>query len=373
MNRRLLAVIKKEFIQLLRDKRMIGMIIVAPILQLVVFGYVATTDINSIPSVVFDRDNTSESRAFVSRFENSGYFRVVSRAASFDGVLDALDPGTAKVGISIPDGFASKLLSGEQADVQFMIDGSDSNYAAVASSYMNGVAFGYSMDRLKSRYPGIENKLSIIDARTRIWHNQKLKSVNYMVPAVLALLLMVITSVLTSAAIVKEKEYGTLEQIVVSPIRPYELMLGKTVPLVVLGFVDILLVLFVADIWFGVKVAGSIPLLLVLCTVFLLTSLGTGLLVSTVSQTIQQTILTVIFIMLPSILLSGFIFPIANMPDIIQPLTYLIPLRYFLTIVRSIFLKGIGLEYLWPESVVLTLFGVAIFFMAVGRFRKKLG
>jgi len=372
---RLFHLIKKEFIQVLREKRLLGIIIIAPILQLIIFGYVATTDVKNINMAVFDQSRTVYSRQFVSEFKNSGYFNVKYYVSDLKQERDLIDSGKIKVALNIPSDFSEKLKSNRKVPVQFILDGTDANATSVSLGYINGIVFEYSMKQLEKRFGNIKDlsdRVNVIDVRTRVFYNQSLTSVNYMVPGVLAILLMVLTSVLTSIAIVKEKEYGTLEQLIVTPIKPYELMVGKMVPFVVLGLIDVLLVIFVANFWFKVPLQGSIWLLLSLCLAFLLTSLGTGLYISALSHTMQQTILSVIFVLLPSILLSGFIFPISNMPDVIQWATFIIPMRYFLTIVRGIFLKGIGIEYLWMETFALLVLGGAIFALAVKKFKKKL-
>jgi len=375
LDSRLFHLIKKEFIQVLREKRLLGIIVIAPILQLIIFGYVATTDVKNINMAVFDQSRTLYSRQFVSEFRNSGYFNVKYYVSDLKQERDLIDSGKIKVALNIPSDFSQKLKSNRKVPVQFVLDGTDANATSVSLGYINGIVFEYSMKQLEKRFGNIKNlsdRVNIIDVRTRVFYNQSLTSVNYMVPGILAVLLMVLTAVLTSIAIVKEKEYGTLEQLIVTPIKPYELMIGKMVPFIVLGLIDVLLVIFVANFWFKVPLQGSIWLLLSLCLAFLLTSLGTGLYISALSHTMQQTILSVIFVMLPSILLSGFIFPISNMPDVIQWATFIIPMRYFLTIVRGIFLKGIGIEYLWAETVALLVLGGAIFAMAVKKFKKKL-
>lgn len=372
---RLFHLIKKEFIHVLREKRLLGIIIIAPILQLIIFGYVATTDVKNISMAVFDQDRTVYSRELVSEFRNSGYFNIKYYANSFRDERELIDSGKIKVALNIPPDFSGKLRSGRKVPVQFVLDGTDANSTSVSLGYINGIVFEYSLKQLQKKFGNIKDlsdKINIIDVRTRVFYNQSLTSVNYMVPGVLAILLMVLTSVLTSISIVKEKEYGTMEQLIVTPIRPYELMIGKMAPFIVLGLIDVLMVIFIANFWFKVPLNGSIWLLLSLCLVFLLTSLGTGLYVSTVSHNMQQTILSIIFIMLPSILLSGFVFPVSNMPDIIQWFTFIIPMRYFLTIVRGIFLKGIGIEYLWAETLVLLFLGGTIFVLAVKKFKKKL-
>ena len=375
LDSRLFHLIRKEFIQLTRDKRLIGAVITAPILQLIIFGYVATTDVRDIPAVVLDFDRTSVSRQFTQTFSNTGYFSLDHHADNYEEEKALLDSGKVKAAINIPQDFAKTIKAGRSAEVQFVVDGTNSNSASIILGYIQGITFEYSMKMLKDRFRNtgnIEDKINIIDAKVRVFHNQTLSSTNYMIPGIIALLLTIITAVLTSISIVKEKEYGTLEQLIVTPVKPYEIMISKMVPYIILSLIDVILVMLVAVFWFKVPVLGSMLLLFVFLFIFLITNLGMGLYISTISANMQQTVLSVVFVMIPSMLLSGFIFPIANMPAIIQPITYFIPLRYFLTIVRGIFLKGIGIEYLWKDALLLSLLGGLIFVMAVRKFRKKL-
>lgn len=375
LDHRIFHIIKKEMIQLLRDKRFLVPLFIAPIIQLFIFGYVATTEIKNIPTAVFDQDKTFLSREFISSFKTSSYFNIKQNIYNIKEGYNLLDGGAASVVINIPSGFAKKIRSGKKVNVQFLLDGSDSNSASIALGYINGIVFQNTFKIMQEKfknYPGLSKKINLINVKTRIYHNQGLKSANFFVPAIIATLMLILTSVFTSMAIVKEKEYGTLEQIIVSPIKPYELMIGKTVPFIIVLIIILTLVLNVARFWFQVPILGSVWLLSALSVLFLLTSLGIGLFISTVSQTMQQTILSIIFIMIPSIILSGFIFPIENMPEIIQWITLIIPMRYFLVIVRSIFLKGVGIEYLWGESFALLILGAAIFYLAVKKFKKRL-
>jgi len=372
---RLFHFIKKEFIQVLREKRMKGVIVIAPVIQLFIFGYIATLDITNIPTAVRDMDKSNVSREIIASFRNSRYFDIKYYAADSKEETELMDSGRIKVAINIPSDLSLKVKSGRKADIQFLIDGTDSNTAGIAMGYINGIVFEDTLKLLRERLKGradIDKILNLVDVRVRVFHNQTLKSVNYMVPGIIAMLLMLLTAVMTAVSIVKEKEFGTMEQLIVSPIRPYELMIGKMAPFAVLMMIDVCLVLALSVYWFKVPILGSVPLFFLLCFIFLLTGLGFGLFISTISATMQQTVLSVIFVLLPSILLSGFMFPIANMPVAIQYLTYIIPLRYFLEIVRGLFLKGVGLQYLWPQTGALLIIGVIIFYMAVTRFHKKL-
>jgi ABC-2 type transport system permease protein len=374
--RRVRHIVRKEFLQLRRDPRLLQIVLFAPIFQLFVFGYAVTTDVRHIATGVYDEDRSAASRDLVARFTQSRYFDYDFDVTSPAEVDRLLDTGAAQVVIHLPPTFAEDLARGRPAEVQVIVDASDSMTAGIISGYAAGVIGRYSqqmvmtrLDRLRAtapRVPGVENRL-------RVWYNPDLRSVNYMVPGVAGSLLLVVTMLLTSLAIVKERELGTLEQLIVTPIKPGELMLGKTIPFALIGFVDLSLVLLVATLWFGVPLRGSLLLLYLLCGAFLLASLGLGLFISTVSRTQQQAMVTGFFVMFPSIILSGFMFPIQNMPKAIQLLTYVIPLRYFLVIIRGIFLKGNGLDVLWPQALALLAIGVGILALSAARFTKRLG
>ena len=373
---RISRIIRKEFIQLRRDPRLLRLVLIAPVFQLFIFGYSVTTDVSHINTAVLDEDRTSASRALVERFVRSRYFDFDHYLSHPDQIDHLLDMGRAQLVLRIPRGFAKDLARGRTAEVQLILDGADSMTASIVSGYANAVIREQSatiaaqrLDRIRGQLP----RLPALDPRLRVWYNPELKSVRFMVPAIMCTILLVVTTLLTSLAIVKEREIGTLEQLIVTPIRPRELMIGKTVPFVIIGFVDMTLVLLAAVLWFRVTVAGSVPLLFLLSAAFLLTTLGIGLFISTISRTQQQAMMTTFFFLLPSFLLSGFMFPIENMPRIIQYITYAIPLRYFLVIVRGIFLKGNGIAVLWPQVAILTAFGLAIMWLASARFQKRLG
>jgi ABC-2 type transport system permease protein len=374
--RRILRIVKKEFLQLRRDPRLLVIVVAAPVFQLFIFGYAVTTDVKHIITAVYDEDGSAASRDLTQRLVRSGYFDLKHRPASPPEVDALLDRGEAQMVLHIPRGFARDLARGRVAHLQIILDGSDSMTAGIVAGYVAGVVQAYSqhvvadrLDRVRAQLP----RLPSVEERLRVWYNPELKSVNFMVPGVICMILLVVTMLLTSLAIVKEREIGTLEMLVVTPIKARELMVGKIIPFIIIGFLDMLLVLTVGVLWFRVPIAGSVPLLFALAAVFLLTSLGMGLFISTVSRTQQQAMMTSFFIMLPSILLSGFMFPIDNMPRVIQWLTYAIPLRYFLAIIRGIFLKGNGLEVLWPQVLALAAFGVGIMSLSALRFSKRLG
>lgn len=372
---RIAHLIRKEFIQLRRDPRMLRIVLIAPVLQLLIFGYAVTTDIKHIPTAIIDMDGSRASRELVSRFQHTGYFDVRYYLQRPQELTPLMDGGKVLVGIHIPRGFARQVARGESASLQVIVDGTDSTTSGMVMAYASGLLRRYSEEVMRDRYRRAQVRLvqlPMVEERVRVWFNPELRSVNFMVPGVLCTILLVITMVLTSMAIVREREVGTLEQLVVTPIRAHELMLGKTVPFVLIGFVDVLLILLVATLWFQVPLKGSLALLLALTLTFVLTSLGLGLFISSISHTQQQAMMTAFFIMLPSILLSGFMFPIENMPRVIQWFTYLIPLRYFLSIVRGIFLKGVGLEVLWTDALALLGIGLLVFVLASFRFTKRM-
>lgn len=366
MRSRVSYFIKKEFLQLLRDPRMFWVAIMAPIVQLIAFGYIATTDIKHVSTAVFDADRTSYSRSYLESFKNSGYFDLNYYADNEHEISGLIDSGRAKLALCIPSEFGRKLIRREQVSVQAIIDGTNSSAATIISGYINQINSQNESIILQKR------RVSPLDLELRVWYNPEMKSVYFMVPAIFALILMIESMILTAFSIVKEKERGTLEQLIVTPLRPYELILGKLLPFVIVAFLDVALVYLVAVYWFRVPMHGNVFLLFALGAVFLATGLGLGVFISTISHTQRQAMMSAIFILIPSMILSGFIFPIANMPKIIQAITYFIPVRYFMVIVRGIFLKGIGIRYLMKEAWPLVLFGGIILTLSVMRFRKKI-
>ncbi len=369
MFERVRYLITKEFIQIFREKRMIFFLFVTPLIQLVLFGYVATFDVNSISTAMCDLDKSYESRELARKLESSGYFSIKYRPESQQEIQGLVDKGEVLCAIQINRGFSKDLKRGVPTEIQVIVDGTDSNTAMIAMGYVNTVIAGYGKERLS---PPVRAKLLKIEFRTRVWYNPDLKSRNYMVPGVIALIIMLTCLLVTSMSVVRERELGTMEQIMVTPIRPIELMLGKTIPSAVIGFFDMSLVTVVGVFWFDVPIKGAFLLLFLCTTVYLLPILGIGLFISTISKTQQQAIMATFFFFQPSILLSGFATPIENMPDIFQYITYLNPLRYFLIIVRGIFLKGVGMNVLWPEILCLLVLGMTILTLSALRFKKRL-
>jgi ABC-2 type transport system permease protein len=370
--RRVLHLMRKELIELRDDPRLFGIVIVAPILQLTVLGYAATTDVKDVPVVVVDADRSFASRELVARFDASDNFTVVDVLGSTDQIDTWLERGDAWMALSIPAGYAETLRRRETATIQVVADGTDSNSTTVALSYARALVVGYSEELLGDRLGGRAPPRPVT-ASIRVWFNPDLVSRDFMIPGIVALLLLVVTTTLSAMAIVREKEIGTLEQLNVTPLARWELIAGKLLPYALIGIVDVILVLVVAILWFAVPMRGSLVLLFAMSLVYLMTTLGLGLFISTISSTQQQAMMTTTFFFLtPMIYLSGFIFPIENMPAWIQPATYLIPLRYFLVILRGLFLKGVGLETFWPEAVALFCWGAGILWLATIRSSKRL-
>jgi len=363
--------VRKEFLQLKRDKRLLPIIFIAPIIQLIVLGYAVTFDVKNISIAVYDRDYSAASRELIEEFTSSGYFTLKTHESDYTGLEREIQSNNVRMGIVIPVDFEKHIKTGRSVPVQLLIDGTDSNTSTIGMAYAQQVILRFSSRHLNKRELPV--KVSSINTEFRSWYNPELKSRYFMVPGILGLLLMIITTMLTSMVIVKEKEIGTMEQLIVTPIRPYQIIAGKMIPFIIIGFVDVTLVLLVSYFWFGVPIKGSIPLLYLFAGAFLLTTLGLGLFISTISRTQQQAMMATVFaFMLPFLYLSGFVFPIENMPQILQYVAHCIPLTYFFIIIRGIFLKGIGLAYLWDEFLILFLFGVAILTISALRFNKRL-
>jgi ABC-2 type transport system permease protein len=384
MFERLKHMLVKEFIQILRDPRMRAVIFVTPILQLIVFGYAVTTDITKIPTAVADFDESQVTRELVRRFEGSGYFAVVRQVREAQVLQDLLDRGIVKAALQFDPGFTTGLARGRTAPLQVIVDGTDSNTAGVVMDYANRIVAQYNRETSRSalaqqaiakgrpKSDDLRPRIGSIDLRTRAWYNPDLQSRNYNVPGVIAIIIMLTSLLLTSMAIVREREIGTMEQLMVTPIRPAELILGKTLPFGLIGFFNVALVTAVAVFWFQVPIRGNLLLLFGATGLYLLSTLGIGLFISTVSRTQQQALMSTFFFYLPAVLLSGFMFPIANMPVVVQYLTYANPLRYFLVIIRGIFLKGNGPEVLWPQMLALLVLGAAVIAASTLRFRKRM-
>jgi ABC-2 type transport system permease protein len=375
MTERVKRMLVKEFIQVLRDPRMKAVIFVMPLVQLIIFGYAVTTDVKHVATTVYDLDNSVASREFVARFRDSGYFDVIEYVNREDRARELVDRGKAQAVIRLNSGFEDDLRAGRTAPVQLILDGTDSNTAGIILAYSSAIAERFSQNVLTERAARLHGHGTTpggVVLEERAWFNENLESRHFYVPGVMALIVTLITLMLTGMAVVREKEIGTMEQVMVTPIRPLEFTLGKTLPFALIGFADVLLVTGVGVFWFDVPLRGSLTLLFFCTCLYLMTSLGVGLLISTISQTQQQAMMSTFFFYFPAILLSGFMFPIANMPEAIQWLTYLNPLRYFLVILRGIFLKGNGVSVLWPQMAALLVLGLATLVLSSFRFRKTL-
>ncbi len=363
---RLLAVARKEVLHIRRDPRSLGMAFAIPMLLLFLYGYALTLDVNNLRTIVYDQDRTATSREFLARFTESRYFTAVAEAWSYAAVEQALDGGTAQVGLVVPRHFARDLERGRRVAVQALLDGSDANTATLALAYLEGITSRYSARLAVERAGPVETRL-------RVWYNPELQSRNYIVPGLIAVIMMVIAALLTSLTVAREWEQGTMEQLVATPIRVPELVLGKLLPYFGIGLVDIALAALVGTLVFGVPFRGSPALLLGLSLIFLLGAMTLGILISIKARSqvlASQIALTVTF--LPAFLLSGFVFDIGNLPGWLQAITYVVPARYFVTILKGIFLKGVGLRTLAPEAGFLALFALAVTVAANRSFRKSL-
>ena len=358
----------KEFIQIFRDKRMKAIVFVIPLLQTMVFGYAVTMDVNNIPTAVYDLDRSYESRELVRRLTASGYFEVLYSPRSPAEVRDLLERSKVTFALQIDRGFSSDLKRRKPAYLQVLVDGTDSNTGIVALDYANRIIGTY-LRNLSAAGPA---SMARIDLRPRAWYNPELKSKNYNVPGVIAMVIMLTSLLLTSMAVVREREIGTMEQLMVTPLQPMELILGKTIPFAIIAFFEMVLVTVFGVLFFDIPIRGSLVILPLSTAIYLLSILGIGLVISTLAKSQQQALMSTFLFYMPAVLLSGFMFPIENMPPIFQYMTYLNPLRYFLIIIRGLFLKGNGLDILWPQMAVLLLIGVIVITFSALRFRKRL-
>jgi ABC-2 type transport system permease protein len=376
MFERIKCLFVKEFRQVFRDPRMRSIIFISPLIQVLIFGYAATTDVNHIPTAIYDLDNTPQSRDVIREFTYSKYFTVKYYIYEEKKQKELIDKSLVNAVIRFNRGFGKDLEGNRGAKLQVIVDGTDSNTAGIVLSYASRIIERYSYAILSNRMKLLlqrSDDFARIDLKERAWFNENLKSRNYYIPGVIALLVTLTSLLLTAMAIVREKEIGTMEQLIVSPIKPIELILGKMTPFAILSFVDLTFITLVGVLWFKIPIRGNILLLVVCTMIYLLTSLGAGLLISTICSTQQEASMSIFLFFFPANLLSGFVFPIQNMPQIIQYVTYINPLRYYLEIIRGIFLKGNGIEFLWPQMLILFLIGIAMITMSSLRFRKRLG
>jgi len=368
---RIRELVRKEFIQLFRDKKNRPLLVIAPLVQLLIFGYVVTTDIRTISLGLVDQSKTRESRMLIDALDANKTFNIIYYTNRPQDLEDHLLRRKIELAVKIGPDFARKIRRGDTAPVQILADGSMSNMASVRISYTAVVIERLNQRFIRELHP-FTMQYGRVDARIRTWYNPNLYSHNFFVPGIVAFLVMILTLLFTSMAIIKEREIGTMEQLIVTPLSPFELILGKTIPYCIIAIGQMIAVTIFAVLWFRIPLVGSIPLLFLSTLVFLLSTLGIGLFISTISATQQQAMMTTFFFILPFFMLSGFVFPIENMPPAVQWFTYINPLRYFLDIIRGIFLKGVGMEVLWPQLVSLGILGVVVFTGAVGRFHKRL-
>ena len=372
---RLRQMVRKEFRQTLRDPRAARILFIAPVVQLLIFGYAVTTDVRDTRTFVLDRDRSNESRQLVSALTAGGYFRVIGYGERPSELIDALDHGRALMALEIPRGFSSDLAEMRQTAVQVLVDGTNANTANVALGYATRIIsrFGLARGTTVAARLGTLPVTAGVDFRPRAWYNPNLESRVYNVPGVIGTVTMLMALLLTSLAVVREREIGTLEQLMVSPLKPAELMLGKTLPVVFVAFVDLLIITTIALFWFDIPFRGSFPLLLLASVAYIITGLGIGLLISTVSNTQQEAFMSLFFFLLPAIMLSGFMFPVESMPVPLQRMTLLNPMRHFLVVVRGIFLRGAGWDVLYPQIVTLAVMGTGMLSLAASRFHKRQG
>jgi ABC-2 type transport system permease protein len=369
--------VRKELRQTLRDPRARRLVFVAPVVQLLLFGYAVNTDVRNARTMVLDHDRTALSRELVSALEASGHFRITGYAGHPRDLAAALDRGDALLTIEIPRGFAADLIGARRPAIQVLVDGTSSNTANVAQGYVTQILLRFAAARgpggrdAPGRGEGAGPEAAAgVDLRARAWYNPNLISRVYNVPGVIGTIMMLMGLLLTSLAVVREREIGTLEQLMVSPLEPAELILGKTIPVVIIAFIQLSLITTVALLWFDIPLRGSFALLLLASLFYILTGLGLGLLISTVSNTQQEAFMTMFFFFLPAIILSGFMYPVENMPEVFRHLTLLNPIRHYLVVVRGIFLKGAGLDVLWPQILTLAAMGALIIALATTRFHK---
>ncbi len=374
MNIRLFSIIRKEFIQLFRDKRMLALILILPLVQLFLLGYAATNDVRNIPLALFDQSHSPESRALLDAYSASDYFKLTYTVGSESQLRDLIEKGRVGVGLIIPPDYAEQIRT-EQGQIAFIIDGSDPSIATAALSAAQLIAQSQSTQILSEKVARMGLPLTLqlpVDVRTTVWYNPDMISAYFMIPGVIGMILYAIAAILTATSVVRERERGTIEQLIVTPIRPWELVIGKITPYVLLSLFDAVEVIAVGHWWFGVPVRGSLLLIVLLSALFLMSGLGIGLFASTIANTQQEAMLTVFMTLLPSIFLSGFFFPLQNMPQVLQAISYLVPLRYYLKIIRVLLLKGVGIESIQSDVIALALFGIFIMAAAALRFRKRL-
>lgn len=374
-NYRLLSIIRKEFLQILRDPRTLYLTIAIPVVQLFLLGYTATTDVRNVPLAVFDQDRSPAARRLLEAYRAADYFLLAFDVDSTEQMQELIDAGEARAGLIIPPGFGESVTAGDKASIAFVLDGSDPTVASTSLAAAELIGQAHStrlvIGRLE-RQGLVEAFEPAIEVRSRVWYNPDMESAFFMVPALIGMIIQLLTSMLTATAIVRERERGTIEQLIVTPIRSWELVVGKITPYVLIAFFNMLEVLLVGGLWFNVPFRGSLTLLLALSSLFVLGSLGIGLFMSTIAKTQQEAMMLTWFTLLPTVFLSGFFFPLAAMPPVLAAISYVIPLRYYLIIIRSVLLKGVGAASLTNEILALAAFGIVMMTAASLRFRKRL-
>ncbi len=371
---RIWAIARKEFIHIVRDPRSLGMAIAIPMLLLILFGSALTLDVDNVPTVLWDQSGTPDSREFISHFEGSPYFNILAHVRNYREVEAAIDSGRALVAIIVPSNFADQIVAGRDVPVQMIVDGSDANTATIAMGYARVVAFLYSQQVALREVQRLGGKALItpIEVRPRVWYNADMESRNYIIPGLIAVIMMVIAALLTSLTVAREWERGTMEQLISTPVSGPELILGKLLPYFAIGMLDVLLAVLMGEFIFHVPLRGNVALLFGIAAIFLAGALSLGMLISIVTKSqLLASQLAMILTFLPSFLLSGFMYAISNMPHPIQVLTHLVPARYFVALLKGIYLKGIGLEILAAEAGLLALFGVVVMAIANMKFKKK--
>lgn len=369
---RVASLIRKEFIHIFRDPRSLVIMFIIPLVQLTVLGYAATTDIEHLRTVVFDADKTSQSRTLIAAYAASNYFSIIDYVETEEEIRYLIDRGDARAGLVIPAGYGRDVAAGRRVDVAFFIDGSDPQVANTVFAASQSVGQAQSLKIIESRLGITAAGLPGIDVRPRVWYNPNMESSHFLIPGLMVIILYLFTALFTASSIVRERETGTIEQLIVTPIRPIELVVAKVFPYIFISFFDVLEVLAIGVFWFEVPISGSLPLLLGLSALFLVTALGVGIFISSVASTQQEALLMTMATMLPSIFLSGFFFPLEAMPAWLRALSYVIPARYALEIMRGIILKGVGLQILLDQVAAVTIFGVVIMVLAASRFRQRL-
>jgi len=374
--RRLNAVARKEFLHVFRDSRSMGMAIGIPMVMMILFGYALTLDVDNVPIIVWDQSQTPQSRELISRFTGSRYFTLTRLVDNYSEIEEAIDHGTARVALVVPRRFATDLESWRDVPIQVILDGSDANTASIVRGYVQAIVQSYSQDLQvqAQQQQGVAGLVQIpLDVRPRIWFNADMQSRNYIIPGLIAVIMMVIAAILTSLTVAREWERGTMEQLISTPVKGYELVLGKLVPYFIIGLVDVILAVVMGQFLFHVPLRGSVLLLFGMTTIFLIGVLSLGILISIVAKSqLVSSQVAMTTTLLPAFLLSGYMIPIINMPWVVQQVTYLVPARYFVALIRDIYLKGVGLEVLGYHATLLSIFSAAMITLAILRFKKKL-